>query len=108
MSVSFWHVSILAEQYSLRELFGALNKNIAVGFRSEEVEAVFIKYRVFWFVSAINKLLMNFPTNGTHVSVLAQWLFYQASIIVQILKNTWSVVEIKVSGELETCLSNFF
>jgi len=58
-------------------------------------------------VCAIDKLLVHFPTNWAHVSVLAHRLLNQASVVVEVLHYARSVVEVQISCKLETRLCNF-
>lgn len=81
-TVAFGHVAVLTEQHSFSELRRALYKNVTLGLGSKVVELVLIKYRVFWFMCAINKLLVDFPTYGTNVAILTKRLFDQAPVVV--------------------------
>lgn len=68
--IAFGNVSILAEKYSLSELFRVLYEYVTIGPRSEEVKGVLVEYRIFRFLGTIYKLFVDFPANWTHITVL--------------------------------------
>ncbi len=87
LAVPLRDVAFVTEEQLLCELEGVFDKDVPFSGRSEVVEEVFVEDNVLDSVCAVDKLLVNFPADWTHVPELADRLLQVHSIVVQVLHD---------------------
>ncbi len=69
-AVSFGNIPLVAEMQSLSELVGVADEDLSLCFVCKVVEEIVEEHTELRSVVAVNKFLVDFPGNWTHVSEL--------------------------------------